>query len=176
MIFPKISDIYTGHLLLCPRTELTQFSLLGRHIFFKILSQFKANTISTRGCTEDFFSEKNPSIPLKVKVLSINHFVYSTDNRLDRWFMLHKKQFDKKSGSLAWVNETWREGSIFNHWSWKKWWNGCLFIRDFYMAMCIPSALWLIWVSMVDGVWYQHWHILTYLSYTPNSIEIHWNA
>ena len=96
MIFPKISDIYTGHLLLCPRTELTQFSLLGRHIFFKILSQFKANTISTRGCTEDFFSEKNPSIPLKVKVLSINHFVYSTDNILDRWFMLHKKQFDKK--------------------------------------------------------------------------------
>ena len=41
------------------------------------LSQFKAIINSTRGCTEDFFfRKKTPSIPLKVKVLSINHFVY----------------------------------------------------------------------------------------------------
>jgi hypothetical protein len=44
------------------------------------------------------------------------------------------------SGSLAWLDEKWREGSIFNRWSWKKWWNGCLFIRGYYMAMFIHSA------------------------------------
>jgi hypothetical protein len=70
----------------------------------------------------------------------------------------------QKIGSLAWLDETWRERSIFNRWSWKNdesdvcssWSNICYITSRFDKELI---TIWLLTKFITFTVLYQYMYV-----------------